>query len=160
MDFINRYWAVLLIAFILIMLVILSYLIDKEMNRKNKKNDIKKKKEYNIEFNENKIDDTSDLKEEISEEDLIEEDSIKEDLIDDNNNEDRVALDYDELDVEDIDSDFNKIISKKHIINDELINDIKNIKVDSVHINKIDDNTNIELPDIKIKKDINDEDIW
>ena len=37
MDFINRYWAVLLIAFILIMLVILSYLIDKEMNRKNKK---------------------------------------------------------------------------------------------------------------------------
>lgn len=155
MDFINRYWAVLLIAFILIMLVILSYLIDKEMNRKNKKNDIKKKKEYNVEFDENKTDDMSSFDEEISEED-----SIKEDLIDDNNNEDRVALDYDELDVEDIDSDFNKIISKKHIINDELINDIKNIKVDSAHINKIDDNTNIELPDIKIKKDINDEDIW
>ena len=34
MDFIGRYWAVLLIAFILIMLVVLSYLIDKEVNKK------------------------------------------------------------------------------------------------------------------------------
>ena len=44
MDFIGRYWAVLLIAFILIMLVVLSYLIDKEVNKKNKtkKKDIKR----------------------------------------------------------------------------------------------------------------------
>lgn len=145
MDFINRYWAVLLIAFILIMLVILSYLIDKEMNKRNKKNGIKNKKEYYFELDEKKLDDV---------------DNLEKDTHDKSNGEEKIALDYDELDIEDIDDDFNKIISKKHIINDELINDIKNIKVNPVHISKIDNYTDIELPDIKIKKDISDEDIW
>ena len=150
MNFIGRYWAVLLIAFILIMLVILSYLIDKEMNRKNKKNETKNKKIYNYDLDNNKNDDVNEIKEEIME--LNEKEKT--------DNEEKETLDYDELDVEDIDLDFDKVISKKHFINDDLINDIKNIKVDSVHIDKIDGLESIELPDIKIKKEIKDEDVW
>lgn len=150
MNFIGRYWAVLLIAFILIMLVILSYLIDKEMNRKNKKNETKNKKIYNYDLDNNKNDGVNEIKEEIIE--LNEKEKT--------DNEEKETLDYDELDVEDIDLDFDKVISKKHFINDDLINDIKNIKVDSVHIDKIDDLESIELPDIKIKKEIKEEDIW
>lgn len=150
MNFIGRYWAVLLIAFILIMLVILSYLIDKEMNRKNKKNETKNKKIYNYDLDNNKNDDVNEIKEEIME--LNEKEKT--------DNEEKETLDYDELDVEDIDLDFDKVISKKHFINDDLINDIKNIKVDSVHIDKTDGLESIELPDIKIKKEIKDEDVW
>lgn len=150
MNFIGRYWAVLLIAFILIMLVILSYLIDKEMNRKNKKNETKNKKICNYDLDNNKNDGVNEIKEEIIE--LNEKEKT--------DNEEKETLDYDELDVEDIDLDFDKVISKKHFINDDLINDIKNIKVDSVHIDKIDDLESIELPDIKIKKEIKEEDIW
>ena len=150
MNFIGRYWAVLLIAFILIMLVILSYLIDKEMNRKNKKNETKNKKIYNYDLDNNKNDGVNEIKEEIIE--LNEKEKT--------DNEEKETLDYDELDVEDIDLDFDKVISKKHFINDDLINDIKNIKVDSVHIDKTDGLESIELPDIKIKKEIKDEDVW
>ena len=142
MEFITNYWVILLVAFILFLLVVLSYLIDKEI-RKMKDND-----------------DVSEI-EDINEKDVyvnkVEESnksSVVEDVFDNSK-----ELDYDELDIEDIDDDFNKVIHKKKIIDETLIDSVEAMHIDDINIedNKID--TDIELPEIKIKKDMN-EDIW
>lgn len=129
MEFILEYWAVLLIALILILLVFLAYLIDKETKKiGNKKSffKIKEKKEVN--------------------EVVVQDEGLEE-------------LDYDELNVEDIDDDFNKVIKKKKIMKDDFKNSIDSMKLDPIKFTKLGYSSNIELPDIKIKKE-DPENVW
>ena len=127
MDFIANYWVILVVVFILILLVLLSYLIDKEI-RKMKDNDNK--------------DDTG-------------AGSTVEELVDDTSS----PLEYDELDIEDIDADFNKLIHKKKLIDDFIKDSVEALKVEKLEIKEENSDDKIELPDIKIKKDTN-EDVW
>lgn len=142
MEFITNYWVILLVAFILFLLVVLSYLIDKEI-RKMKDND-----------------DVSEI-EDINEKDVyvnkVEESnksSVVEDVFDNSK-----ELDYDELDIEDIDDDFNKVIHKRKLIDESIMNSVEAMHIDDIDIDDNTIDTNIELPEIKIKKDMN-EDIW
>lgn len=142
MEFITNYWVILLVAFILFLLVVLSYLIDKEI-RKMKDND-----------------DVSEI-EDINEKDVyvnkVEESnksSVVEDVFDNSK-----ELDYDELDIEDIDDDFNKVIHKRKLIDESIMNSVEAMHIEDVNIDDNTIDTNIELPEIKIKKDMN-EDIW
>ena len=142
MEFITNYWVILLVAFILFLLVVLSYLIDKEI-RKMKDND-----------------DVSEI-EDINEKDVyvnkVEESnksSVVEDVFDNSK-----ELDYDELDIEDIDDDFNKVIHKRKLIDESIMDSVEAMYIDDIDIDDNTIDTNIELPEIKIKKDMN-EDIW
>lgn len=142
MEFITNYWVILLVAFILFLLVVLSYLIDKEI-RKMKDND-----------------DVSEI-EDINEKDVyvnkVEESnksSVVEDVFDNSK-----ELDYDELDIEDIDDDFNKVIHKRKLIDESIMDSVEAMHIDDIDIDDNTIDTNIELPEIKIKKDMN-EDIW
>lgn len=163
MDFIANYWVILLVAFILFLLVLLSYLIDKEI-RKMKDDDNADINNDNIdsklnsdleEYYDNDTDDEK-IKKDVDVVDNSTDDKLEEEELVDDSSE---VLDYDELDVEDIDDDFNKVIHKKKLIDDSIKDSVEAMKVDELDIKEeiIDDR--IELPDIKIKKDIN-EDIW
>ena len=145
MDFIANYWVLLLVAFILVMLVMLSYLIDREV-RNMKNNDEIDNEEMNVE-----------LKNNYDKDDVVpkSEALIVNDKVEDNKD----ALDYDELDVEDIDDDFNKVIPKKKIIDTSIKDSVEAMVVNGLNIKNEEFCDNIELPDIKIKKDINS-DIW
>ena len=60
-------------------------------------------------------------------------------------------LDYDELDIENIDDEFNKVIPKKRIIDDSIKSSIDSIKIEPLSVSKVeDDDSNIELPNIKL----------
>lgn len=151
MDFIANYWVILLIAFILFLLVLLSYFIDKEI-KKMKDTDIddenidsKSKKEEEIYVdNENKAEENKPIYNNIDEEMTYDTSDV---------------LDYDELDIEDIEEDFNKVIHKKKLIKDDLKDSIEKMQIDSLNIKKEEETKKIELPEIKIKKETN-EDIW
>lgn len=151
MDFIANYWVILLIAFILFLLVLLSYFIDKEI-KKMKDTDIddenidsKSKKEEEIYIdNENKEEENKPIYNNIDEEMTCDTSDV---------------LDYDELDIEDIEEDFNKVIHKKKLIKDDLKDSIEKMQIDSLNIKKEEETKKIELPEIKIKKETN-EDIW
>ena len=109
MDFIANYWVILLVAFILFLLVLLSYLIDKEI-RKMKDNDgiadtdsdsdnIDSKLNADLEeYCDNDTDDEKN-KEDFSVVDNSSDDKLEEEELVDDSSE---ILDYDELDVEDI----------------------------------------------------------
>ena len=166
MDFIANYWVILLVAFILFLLVLLSYLIDKEI-RKMKDNDgiadtdsdsdnIDSKLNADLEeYCDNDTDDEKN-KEDFSVVDNSSDDKLEEEELVDDSSE---ILDYDELDVEDIDDEFNKVIHKKKLIDNTIKDSVEAMKVDELDIKKKFDEDRIELPDIKIKKDTN-EDIW
>ena len=151
MDFIANYWVILLIAFILFLLVLLSYFIDKEI-KKMKDTDIddenidsKSKKEEEIYVdNENKAEENKPIYNNIDEEMTYDTSDV---------------LDYDELYIEDIEEDFNKVIHKKKLIKDDLKDSIEKMQIDSLNIKKEEETKKIELPEIKIKKETN-EDIW
>jgi len=157
MEFITNYWVILLVAFILFLLVLLSYLIDKEIRKMKDHDDLSEIEDTNekevfvskIEES-NKSSDVEDIA--VNEGNTLN-DNVEE-LVDESN-----ELDYDELDVEDIDDDFNKVIHKRKIIDESIMDSVEAMHIDDINIddNKID--TNIELPEIKIKKDMN-EDIW
>ena len=157
MEFITNYWVILLVAFILFLLVVLSYLIDKEIRKMKDNDDVSEIDDANEkEVYINKVEDSnksSDVEDIAVNEDTTINDTAEE-AIDDSR-----ELDYDELDIEDIDDDFNKVIHKKKIIDETLIDSVEAMHIDDINIedNKID--TDIELPEIKIKKDMN-EDIW
>ena len=157
MEFITNYWVILLVSFILFLLVVLSYLIDKEIRKMKDNDDVSEIDDANEkEVYINKVEDSnksSDVEDIAVNEDTTINDTAEE-AIDDSR-----ELDYDELDIEDIDDDFNKVIHKKKIIDETLIDSVEAMHIDDINIedNKID--TNIELPEIKIKKDMN-EDIW
>ena len=80
--------------------------------------------------------------------------SVVEDVFDNSK-----ELDYDELDIEDIDDDFNKVIHKRKLIDESIMNSVEAMHIEDVNIDDNTIDTNIELPEIKIKKDMN-EDIW
>ena len=61
--------------------------------------------------------------------------------------------------IEDIEEDFNKVIHKKKLIKDDLKDSIEKMQIDSLNIKKEEETKKIELPEIKIKKETN-EDIW
>ena len=156
MEFITNYWVILLVAFILFLLVVLSYLIDKEIRKMKDNDDVSRIEENNDkEVYVNKIEDNS--------KSIVDEEMIVNDDFNDASNEEIVdesrELDYDELDVEDIDDDFNKVIHKKKLIDETLIDSVEAMHIDDINIDNNDIDTNIELPEIKIKKDMN-EDIW
>lgn len=157
MEFITNYWVILLVAFILFLLVVLSYLIDKEIRKMKDNDDVSEiddanKKEVYV----NKVEDSN--KSSVDEDMIVNEDTTINDTAEEAIDDSR-ELDYDELDIEDIDDDFNKVIHKKKIIDETLIDSVESMHIDDINIedNKID--TDIELPEIKIKKDMN-EDIW
>lgn len=163
MDFIANYWVILLVAFILFLLVLLSYLIDKEI-RKMKDEDNADVNNDNIdsklnsdleEYYDNNADDEK-IKKDISVVDNSTDDKLEEEELVDDSSE---ILDYDELDVEDIDDDFNKVIHKKKLIDDSIKDSVEAMKVDELDIKEEITEDKIELPDIKIKKDTN-EDVW
>ena len=152
MEFITNYWVILLVAFILFLLVLLSYLIDKEIRKMKDHDDLSEIEDTNEkEVFVSKIEDSG--KTSFVEDNTINDECAEEQI--DNSRE----LDYDELDVEDIDDDFNKVIHKRKIIDESIMDSVEAMHIDDINIddNKID--TNIELPEIKIKKDMN-EDIW
>lgn len=163
MDFIANYWVILVVVFILILLVLLSYLIDKEI-RKMKDNDNKDDtgagstvdsdlKEY-YSYNEDNDGDNANIENNHREmqNDIIEE---SKELVDDTSS----PLEYDELDIEDIDADFNKLIHKKKLIDDFIKDSVEALKVEKLEVKEENSDDKIELPDIKIKKDTN-EDVW
>ena len=111
MEFVTNYWVVLLVLFILLLLIALSYLIDRE---------IKKMKDSDVDsdIKDNEIEEiTDDTEDEYTSkiDDIVnvQMDNIKE--IDNNTDSDNTniveidsrELDYDELDVPDIEEDFN-----------------------------------------------------
>lgn len=143
MEFIINYWAILLVALILVLLVILAYLIDKK-NRKLKEVEnyqVKDEKiiENNVDLNINVED-----KKLSSINDGEKLNDIKPQVISE-------ELDYDELDIENIDDEFNKVIPKKRIIDDSIKSSIDSIKIEPLSVSKVeDDDSNIELPNIKL----------
>ena len=152
MEFITNYWVILLVAFILFLLVLLSYLIDKEIRKMKDHDDLSEIEDTNEkEVFVSKIEDSG--KTSFVEDNTINDECAEEQI--DNSRE----LDYDELDIDDIDDDFNKVIHKRKIIDESIMDSVEAMHIDDINIddNKID--TNIELPEIKIKKDMN-EDIW
>lgn len=143
MEFIINYWAILLIALILVLLVILAYLIDKK-NRK-----LKEVENYQVK-DEKKIENNVDLNINVEDKKLSSIDGgeklndIKPQVISE-------ELDYDELDIENIDDEFNKVIPKKRIIDDSIKSSIDSIKIEPLSVSKVeDDDSNIELPNIKL----------
>ena len=153
MEFITNYWVILLVAFILFLLVVLSYLIDKEI-RKMKDNDdvseiedINEKDVYVNKVEESNSKPTINQKVDIN-------GNVAEEIVDKSK-----ELDYDELDIEDIDDDFNKVIHKRKLIDESIMNSVEAMHIEDVNIDDNTIDTNIELPEIKIKKDMN-EDIW
>ena len=138
MEFLINYWSVLLIAFILILLVILAYLIDGETKKigKDKRISFKLKEKEEIKESKQAMDAvTADLESSYDE------------------------LDYDELDIENIDDEFNKIIPKKKIINDNIKDSIEKIKLEPIKFENVGYSDDIELPDIRLKKK-KQENIW
>ena len=157
MDFIANYWVILLVAFILFLLVLLSYLIDKEI-RKMKDEDNADVNNDNIdsklnsdleEYYDNNADDEK-IKKDISVVDNSTDDKLEEEELVDDSSE---ILDYDELDVEDIDDDFNKVIHKKKLIDDSIKDSVEAMKVDELDIKEEITEDKIELPDTN-------EDVW
>lgn len=156
MEFITNYWVILLVAFILFLLVVLSYLIDKEI-RKMKDNDedvseIEDTNEKEVYVNKVEESNKSSVVEDIGVNDGVICDD--EDVIDDSR-----ELDYDELDIEDIDDDFNKVIHKRKLMDESIMDSVEAMHIDDINIEDDKIDTDIELPEIKIKKDMN-EDIW
>lgn len=157
MEFITNYWVILLVAFILFLLVVLSYLIDKEIRKMKDNDDVSEIEDTNEkEVYVSKVEESnksSDLEDIAANEDATINDTVEE-LVDDSR-----ELDYDELDIEDIDDDFNKVIHKRKLIDESIMNSVEAMHVDDINIDNSQFDTNIELPEIKIKKDMN-EDIW
>lgn len=157
MEFITNYWVILLVALILFLLVVLSYLIDKEIRKMKDNDDVSEIEDTNEkEVYVSKVEESN--KSSVVEDVVVNEDTAIndtfEELVDDSR-----ELDYDELDIEDIDDDFNKVIHKKKIIDESIMNSVEAMHIEDVNIEKNTIDTNIELPEIKIKKDMN-EDIW
>jgi len=155
MEFITNYWVILLVAFILLLLVLLSYLIDKEIRNMRDNDEEPEIEESNDkEVYVNKI-------EESNKSSVVEETTVNDDVTNDDEEivDKSKELDYDELDIDDIDDDFNKVIHRKKIIDDTLIDSVEAMHIDDIDIDDNTIDTNIELPEIKIKKDMN-EDIW
>ena len=73
------------------------------------------------------------------------------------NNHDDLA--YDELDIENIDDEFNKVIHKKKIIDEDLKDSIEEMKLEPIKFDNVDYDLKIKLPDIRIKKE-KQENIW
>lgn len=152
MEFITNYWVILLVAFILFLLVLLSYLIDKEIRKmkdSDDTSDIKNKNDKEVYVNklESNSKPTINQKVDIN-------GNVAEEIVDKSK-----ELDYDELDIDDIDEDFNKTIQKKKLMDNTLIDSVEAMHIDDIDIDDDIIDTNIELPEIKIKKDMN-EDIW
>ena len=152
MEFITNYWVILLVAFILFLLVLLSYLIDKEIRKMKDSDDtseIKNKNDKEVYINklESNSKPTINQKVDIN-------GNVAEEIVDKSK-----ELDYDELDIDDIDEDFNKTIQKKKLMDNTLIDSVEAMHIDDIDIDDDIIDTNIELPEIKIKKDMN-EDIW
>lgn len=132
MEFLIDYWAVLLIALILILLVLLAYLIDKETKKIGKEN----RASFKLKEKEEIKNDASVLKND----DITEQAEYNE-------------LAYDELDIENIDDEFNKIVPKKKIIDDSIKESIEQIRLDPLKFDNTIYETDIELPDIRLKKE-------
>lgn len=140
MEFLLNYWYVLLIAFILILLIILGYLIDKEKNNKIKesidKDDFSKK--FIIEDFETPEGVVADVDSN---------DVINEEIIEDNLEEEYIDNDSD------FDEDFIKVIPKKELFGDELKKSIADLKLKPIEVNE---NKGIKediiLPEIEISK--------
>ena len=117
MEFVTNYWVVLLVLFILLLLIALSYLIDREIKKM-------KDSDYDSDINDSKTEKVEAAAEEIyvlKDNDTVNAqlDNIKE--TDSNIVEvDGRELDYDELDIPDVDEDFNKVIHKKKLIDSSI----------------------------------------
>ena len=163
MEFVTNYWVVLLVLFILVLLIALSYLIDREI-RKMKDSDV------DSDIKDNEIEEiTDDTEDEYTSkiDDIVnaQMDNIKEN---DNNTDsdntniveiDSRELDYDELDVPDIEEDFNKVIHKKKLIDSSIKESVDALEITDVDIKDEKKEEDIVLPEIKIKKD-KIENIW
>ena len=163
MEFVTNYWVVLLVLFILVLLIALSYLIDREI-RKMKDSDV------DSDIKDNEIEEiTDDTEDEYTSkiDDIVnvQMDNIKE--IDNNTDGDNTniveidsrELDYDELDVPDIEEDFNKVIHKKKLIDSSIKESVDALEITDVDIKDEKKEEDIVLPEIKIKKD-KIENIW
>lgn len=159
MEFVTNYWVVLLVLFILVLLIALSYLIDRE---------IKKMKDSvtNNNVNDDELEEINDnTKDEyaLKNDDVvnIQLDNIKENDKENNNTVeiDGKELDYDELDVPDIEEDFNKVIHKKKLIDSSIMESVDALEITDVDIKDEKKEEDIVLPEIKIKKD-KIENIW
>lgn len=159
MDFIINYWAILLVALILILLVILAYLIDQKMHKLTRVEENHDQENHEPEKLEIKTNDfvgsnVNNVNIESSSKEL--EPEIINNLeksVDDNTLSQE--LDYDELDIEDIDDEFDKVIPPKKLIDDSIKKSIDSIKIEPISLTKVDNvnDSKIELPDIKLKKD-------
>lgn len=149
MDFIINYWAILLVALILILLVILAYLIDQKLHKLTRVEENHDQDEIQtnnfVDSNVNIDSSSKKLEPEIinNVEKSVDDNTISQDL------------DYDELDIEDIDDEFDKVIPQKKLIDDSIKKSIDSIKIEPILLTKVDtvNDSKIELPDIKLKKD-------
>ena len=156
MEFVTNYWVVLLVLFILLLLIALSYLIDREIKKM-------KDSDYDSDINDSKTEKVEAAAEEIyvlKDNDTVNAqlDNIKE--TDSNIVEvDGRELDYDELDIPDVDEDFNKVIHKKKLIDSSIKESVDALEIKDIDIKEEKKEEDIVLPEIKIKKD-KIENIW
>ena len=157
MEFITNYWVILLVAFILFLLVVLSYLIDKEIRKMKDNDDVSEIEDINEkEVYVNKVEESN--KSSLVEDVVANEGNTLNDTVEESVDESK-ELGYDELDIEDIDDDFNKVIHKRKLIDESIMDSVEAMHSDDINIEDDKIDTDIELPEIKIKKDMN-EDIW
>ena len=163
MELVSKYWILLVVIGILIILFIIGYMVEYYIKNKDKKiifdkqNKLEDNRDKNIQENINNNDqiieaiNNPDINSNVVEEnnENIEE-QIKENISYITNSN---GLIFDE---------FEKIIPEKKLIDDELKEELEtfNVDIEPMHYYKEDEkiDTNIELPNIELKKD--DEDIW
>ena len=170
MNLLVSWWLVLLILFIIAMIVVLIILVLKEKKEKNINLVQKKSKEYDVD----KLTETSNspLPETFLEKSTTVEDVLFDEkgLIETSNviSDDKeveeliVDLNYDEFEKElaKIDDEFDKVVPKKELIDEDVKQSFRDIKIESIDMvleNELEDanddsNEDIVLPEIKINK--------
>ena len=163
MELVSKYWIILVVIGILIILFIIGYMVEYYIKNKDKKIIFDK---------ENKLEDNLDknIQENIKNNDQIIEainnPDINSNVVEENNEniEEQIKENISYITNSNglIFDEFEKIIPEKKLIDDELKEKFEtfNVDIEPMHYYKEEDkiDTNIELPNIELEKD--DEDIW
>lgn len=165
MELVSKYWILLVVIGILIILFIIGYMVEYYIKKKDKKIIFDKEKK----FEENLDKNIQETIEDISNDQIIEainNPDINSNIIEENkeNIEEQIKENISYITNSNglIFDEFEKIIPEKKLIDDELKEELEtfNVDIEPMHYYKEDEkiDTNIELPNIELKKD--DEDIW
>lgn len=141
-DFLLSNWLIFLIVFILISLILIGYLIDRDNAKKDR---IFKQKEDNITNKNYEVEKSKDSN-------FADSVSLTDEYI--ASNQDKFNCFYDDLfkdESNELDLEFNKVVSKQNLLDEKLKKSIENIKIDpiesSVKYQYV--TSNIILPEIK-----------